>query len=145
MRSSLSSASESIVSASASNRFTPSISRSRPAGLGSSHRSSKRSSPSTVAQSGCVSRNQFQKRSARASTPDEATASVVMETLLLSAEEGELLALAFDLRVEPEHRCEVVETGLFAAPQPADVVGLEDMPVVLLDPVPKQRRAGKLQ
>jgi ParB-like chromosome segregation protein Spo0J len=62
-----------------------------------------------------------------------------------SPEERHLLALALDLRVEPEVRGELVEVGGLGRYQAAQVVGLEHVPVVLLEGAAQEHRASELE
>jgi hypothetical protein len=49
-----------------------------------------------------------------------------------SAKKRELFRLAFDLWVEPQDWPQLVETRLFARHEAAEVVGFQDMPVLLV-------------
>src|SRR3954453_20211336 len=99
---------------------------------------------------GLRDRNHCQKRSARSTTDPIATSVTkslrsVLRAVELSAEEGQLLRLAFDLRVEPEHRPEKIEVSLFAREQPAQMIRLEDMPVLFVERLREKRRARQLE
>src|SRR6476659_8909089 len=93
---------------------------------------------------GCRDRNHCQKRSARSVT-EVPTRRSVTEALRFSAEERQLFRLALDLGVKPEQWAKLVEVRFLTADEPAQVVGFEDMPVLLFERLGQQWRAAQLE
>src|SRR4026207_1336859 len=93
---------------------------------------------------GARDRNHCQNRSARSST-GRVTTTVTWLSPPLRGEQRQLLRFALYLRVEPEHGPELIEIRLLAGHQAAQVVGFEDMPVLLVERSAQKGRARQLE
>src|SRR5262245_38297660 len=80
----------------------------------------------------------------RGSTLGRGSGRLAYRSRRSAAEEVHLLAATLDHGVEAEQRLEVVEVRLVRLEERAEVVPLHDVPALLLDRAPQQRRAIEL-